>query len=236
MNKEELEKLSPNELIALSESDTSDFRYDRYNLYRIAFDKYKNNGQYNEMENMRREICAFQLSAHSKERRFSLLFAFKLEDGSEVGFPDFDRDISDDAIEYYKERVTNTENPILKGRYCDVIWEKKRDHVYGRNAVNSYLECWTLYLQNGWDHELVDSLTRALAISCMLNDKCLIDLSIQSHFEAIKTLANERRWRWMSDIIDSIINNATKYSKDVDYNYLLEVSELAIKEIAENES
>ncbi|MCJ7655549.1 MAG: DUF4209 domain-containing protein [Dehalococcoidia bacterium] len=236
MNKKELEKLSPDELIALSESDTSSLRYDRYYLYQIAFDKYKTSGQSDKMENMRREICALQLSTHSKERRFSPLMTFKPEDGNEVGFPDLDKDIPDDAIEYYKERVTNTENPILKARYCDVIWEKKRDHVYGRNAINSYLSCWPLYFSNGWDRELVDSLTRALSISCMLNDQGLIDLSVQSHFEAIKTLANERRWRWVSDIIDSIINNATKYSEDIDYNYLLEVSELAIKEIAESEA
>ena len=235
MNNKELEKLSPDELIALSESDTSSFKYDRYYLYQIAFDKYKTSGQSNEMENMRREICALQLSTHSNERRFSPLMTFESEDGSEVGFPDLDRDFPDDVIEYYKERANSTQNPILKARYCDVIWEKNRDHVYARNAINSYLSCWPLYFSNGWDRELIDSLTRALSISCMLNDQNLIDLSIQSHFEAIKTLANERRWSWVSVIIDSLINNATKYSKDVDYNYFLEVSELAIKEISENE-
>jgi hypothetical protein len=235
VNQEDLKKLSPDELIRIAESDTSTFRYDRYHLYQTAFDKYKASDQLSQMENMRRELCALQLSTNSKETRFCSLWKLQSEDGKEIGFPDLERDFPDDAIEYYKQRASDTQNPILKARYCDVIWEKKKDHIYGRNAVRSYLECWSLYFRNGWDHELVDSLTRALSIACMLNDQNLIDLSLQANLEAIDKLANERRWHRMADIIESIVSCSSKHVKTIDYSHLLEISELAIKDMAENE-
>lgn len=45
MERSELEKLKPEELINLSETNTSDFRWDRSDIYRVAFEKYEISGE-----------------------------------------------------------------------------------------------------------------------------------------------------------------------------------------------
>ncbi len=235
MDTNELNKLIPDELVAMSESDTSTFRYDRYHLYEIALKKYLSADNLQAAENMKREVMALQLSTHSAARRFSPMWETESEDGTNVGFPDLDRDFSDIIINYYRERTKESQNPILQARYSDIIWEKERDHIYGRSAVRSYLSCWPLYLENGWDRELADSLSRALSISLMLNDQSLVDLCIQEHINAIEKLVGERMWPWISNIIGSVVDNSNKYSKQIDYDDLLNKCELAIKGITEDQ-
>lgn len=71
MEKSELEKLNPAELISLSETNTSDFRWNRSDVYKVAFGKYEKGGEKEKLENMRKEILIFSLSTHnSPEKRF----------------------------------------------------------------------------------------------------------------------------------------------------------------------
>jgi len=236
MDKQELEKLSPDELKSLSEGDTSKLKYDRYYVYQLAFDKYNAEGKSSEAEDMRREVAVLQLSTHSSERRFSPLWTMASQNGEETGFPDLQRDFPDDAMDYYRKRADKTENPILKARYCDLIWEKERDHIYGREAVRSYLACWPLYVDNDWNRQLVDSLTRAMAISCMLKDQSPIDSCMDEHLVAIGKMMDKRMTESIGDIIDSIVSNVDKCSKPVDFDSLLKTCELAIKEIGKNQT
>jgi len=65
MEKSELKKLNPEELINLSEMNTSDFRWHRFDIYKVLFEKYEKSGEREKLENIRKEILIFDLSTHN---------------------------------------------------------------------------------------------------------------------------------------------------------------------------
>ena len=235
MEAHELENLSPEELIELSENDTTGYRRNRWSLYKLAHDKYEQKNQQNDMEDMARETRAFQLSTrNSSQQRFSPMFSGITEEGSEWKYPDIDNDFPDEAIAYYAQRANSTINPILKARYCDLIWEVKKEISFARMAIEAYVDSCTIYIGNEWDSELADSLDRSATIACMINDQKILELSLNKHFEVIDQLSKAKRVRWLPNIINSILDRNNRTNKSIDYEYLLSTLEFGIEECAKN--
>ncbi|PNR88815.1 hypothetical protein X925_05240 [Petrotoga sp. 9T1HF07.CasAA.8.2] len=235
MIESEMRKLDPEELINLSETNTSDFRWNRSYIYKVAFEKYEESGEKDKLEDLRKEILIFDLSTHnSPKKRFDSMMSGTTDKGEEWKYPDLEKHFPKEAIEYYKNRANVTNNPILKARYSDVIWERDRDADCARLAVSAYLDCCPIYFTNEWDHELADSLDRALAISSMIKDQSLIDESLKKHYEFIKQLVEKRRFRYLLEIIESILNRERKIGDQIDYEYLISIIEAAITDYVLN--
>jgi len=235
MEKSELEKFNPENLINLSETNTSDFRWNRSDVYKVAFEKYEKSDEKEKLENMRREILIFDLSTHnSPKKRFDSMMSGTTDKGEEWKYPDLEKDFPKEAIEYYKNRAKVTQNPILKARYSDVIWELDKNSNYAHLAVRAYLDCCSIYFTNEWDHELTDSLDRAITIASMINDQNLIVESLRKHYEFIKQLVEKRRFRYLLEIIESILNRERKVRVQIDYEYLISIIESAISDYAQN--
>jgi len=235
MEKSELQKLSPEELINLSETNTSDFRWNRSDIYKVLFEKYEKSGEREKLENIRKEILIFDLSTHnSPKKRFDSMMSGITDKGEEWKYPDLEKDFPKEAIEYYKNRANVTNNPVLKARYSDVVWEFDKDVNYARLAVRVYLDCCPIYFTNEWDHELADSLDRAITIASIINDQSLIGESFKKHYELIKQLVEKRRFRYLFEIIESILNRERRIREQIDYEYLKSIIESAIADYAQN--
>lgn len=235
MIESEMRKLDPEELINLSETNTSDFRWNRSNIYKVAFEKYEKIGEKDKAEDLRKEILIFDLSTrNTPKKRFDSMMSGTTDNGEEWKYPDLEKHFPKEAIEYYKNRANVTNNPILKARYSDVIWEFDRDVDYARLAVSAYLDCCPIYFTNEWDHELADSLGRAIAIASMIKDQSLIDKSLKKHYEFIKQLVEKRRLRYLLEIIESILNWEKKIGEQIDYEYLISIIEAAITDYVLN--
>lgn len=237
MEKSELQKLSPEELINLSEQNISDFRWNRSDIYKTAFEKYKEIGAEEKVEEMRKEILVFDLSTHSSpKKRFDSMMSGTTNSGEEWKYPDLEKHFPKESIEYYKNRANVTNNPILKARYSDVIWELTKDVRYARLEVTAYLDCCPIYFNNEWDNELADSLDRAVAIALMINDKFLTDESLKKHYEFIKLLVEKKRFEYLIEIIGSILRQEEKVKDQIDYEYLVSITEMAIDDYSQNVS
>jgi len=235
MEKSELQKLNPEELIKLSETNTSDFRWNRSYIYKVAFEKYEKSGDKEKREDMRKEILIFNLSTHkSPKKRFDSMMSGTTDKGEEWKYPDLKKHFPKETIGYYKNRVNIANNPMLKARYGDVIWELDKDVAYARLAIRAYLDCCPIYFTNEWDHELADSVDRAITIASIINDQRFIDESLKRHYELIKQLVEKRRFRYLLEIINSILSREKRIRDQIDYEYLISVIESAIADYAQN--
>jgi hypothetical protein len=235
MDKSELQKLTPDELLSLSEKNTSDFRWDRSEIYKAAFGKYESMGEKEKVEEMRKEVLILDLSTHKlPKKRFDFMMSGTTDKGEEWKYPNFEKDFSRESIEYYKNRTKFTCNPILKARYSDVVWELDRDVNFARFAVRSYLDCCPIYFGNEWGYELSDALDRAITIASMINDQNLIEICLKKHYELMKQLAEKGRFRWLIEIIESILKQEKKIRGQIDYAYLILTMEEAITDYAKN--
>lgn len=231
-----LMELSIEELTNLAENDTSEYRYARYDIFKALFEKYQECGDTDKMEEMRKEVLIFNLSTHGYPPvRFSPLMTGRSEEGQEVKFPDLERDFPKESLEYYKKRTSVANNPINKARYSDVIWELDKDVEFARLAVDAYLDCCPAYLDNGWDSELADSLHRALSIAIMINDGVLITKALEEHYQVIGILQERRTYRYLIEIIRSILRLERRTDINIDYDELITFIEESISYYFENE-
>lgn len=235
MERSELKKLKPEELINLIETNTSETRWNRSYIYKIAFEKYDKSGENKKREDMRKEILIFDLPTHSfPKKRFGSMMSGTTDKGEEWKYPDLEKHFPRESIEYYKNRANVTNNPILKARYNDVIWELDKNVNYARLAVSAYLDCCPIYFINEWDHELADSLDRASTIASSINDQKLINKSLKKHYEFIKKLVEKKRFRYLLEIIGSILNQEKIIRDQIDYEYIISIIESATKNFAHN--
>jgi len=237
MERNELEKLTPEELMNLSESNTSDFRWNRSDIYKVAFEKYEKNGDKESLENMRKELLIFDLSTHNfPKKRFDAMMSGTTDKGEEWKYPDLEKHFSKESIDYYKNRANTTSNPILKARYSDVIWEHNKDVNYACLAISAYLNCCPIYFSNEWDDELADALGRAIAIALIINNQNLINESLKKHYEFVGLLVKKRRFRFLIEIIGSILRQEEKIKGTIDCDYLISVIEMAIVDYSQKVS
>lgn len=229
MEKSELQKLSPGELINLSETNTSDFRWNRSDIYKIAFEKCEKNGEKEKLGDIKKEILIFDLSTHnSPKKRFDSMMSGTTDKGEEWKYPDLEKHFSKGSIEYYKKRANVTNNPVLKARYSDIVWELDKDVNYARLAIRAYLDCCPIYFTNEWDYELADSLVRALEISSMISDSNLLEECLKNFYKFIKKLCENNIFKYLKDIIDKFLERRDNFNSDLKYDYLISIAEMAI--------
>lgn len=77
----------------------------------------------------RYEILAFALVANGNETEWGTYYGPKLSgkksDGTPVSYPELS-DINNDAVLYWEKRAQETNNPLLKARYCGLVWDFKK--------------------------------------------------------------------------------------------------------------
>ena len=83
----------------------------------------------------RYEILAFALVANGNETEWGTyygpMFIGKKEDGTPASYPEYS-DITNDAVLYWETRAQTAINPLLKVRYCGLVWDFKK-RVCGEN-------------------------------------------------------------------------------------------------------
>jgi hypothetical protein len=235
MKKSELEKLNPEELINLSETNTSEFRWNHSDIFKVLFEKYEKSNEKEKLEEIRKEILIFDLSTlNLTGKRFDSMASGITEEGNEWNYPDLEKHFPAEVIEYCKRRANITNNPILKSRYSDVVWELDKDVNFARLAVRAYLDCCPIYFTNEWNDELADSLDRAITVALMIKDQSLTDESLKKHYEFMQQLVDNSRFRYLLEIIGSILNQEKRIGDQIDYDHLISIIESAIADYIQN--
>jgi len=144
------------------------------------------------------------------------------EDGSQLPDPAI---FTDEALAYYAERAAKTSNPIHRARYCDFLWEKRRNYNFARSAVDAYLECLPIYLANGWYHEVADAISRSMELALSVNDGKRIT-KVREHLlqamDRLSAIGDHPALRYCLDLIDTLLV-MKKGTTDLDFQKALDV-------------
>lgn len=199
--------LPAEKILDLLEQDTSKFKFShRSHLLGIAFKKLEETKDKEKLERIRKEALIQSLYTPFNEGapRFRSMMSGTTEEGKVWEYPDIKNDFPEESINYYKERIKTSKNPVLVSRYCDFLWFYKKDFEYAVKAVESYLDCADVYLANNWNIELTDSLLRVLEISVSINNELLKKKSISKSLDVIITLRKNKDYRFLIEIIKGL--------------------------------
>lgn len=115
---------------------------------------------------------AFNLSDAGAGPRFS----GKTPDGDDYCWPDLES-LDEEAIDYYKARVAETNNPQIRARYAQILWEAPAKHAtYAKTAVEGYFDSITTYLEA---RRTKDDGKRDLALAVELEVMCKMAAAVK---------------------------------------------------------
>ncbi len=227
--------MNAQELIEFSESASNLHSWDRKKLYTEAFNRFKAEGDEDLALAMHREALLYEIAANDRDGvRFHPQMSGTRDDGTKVTYPDWEQDFNNDTLEYYKRRVGETTNPVLKARYADLLWERKAGYAYGRVAALAYLDAVPHFYEHNMILEFGDALERALVLATKFGDKVLVKDATDAHQNFIKRIMVDKRFRPMLEVADSLLAQAPK-NKGIDLMPLANALEASIKDYAEND-
>lgn len=237
MGKVNFEDMTVEELVKLSEETISGFKHldSRADVYRKALDKYEGDEQVK--ERLQREWFAFLLKpCDTGKRRFEPRYSILNEHGKVHHLPDLAKDFTKEAIDYYRQRVEETENPVLKARYADIIWDFAKDHHIVSTAVGAYLNVGTHYVfhESGeWDREAYKAFKRGMKLAWQLNKKESLDESLAAVNAALETLSEANRFRYCLDLSQLFLECISKLKAKIDLGRLRSITEKAVSHYEE---
>lgn len=230
----DLKDMTIDQLYSLFENDNIHFRWNRYTILTTLLDKLEENRLSEQVERVKKEILilSLRLIANSSERFDSMAKGTSEEGPWE--YPDLNNDFTDAHLTYYSERVKKTSNPFLLSRYSDFLWINQKEVDYATMAIASYITSADIYLENGWDHELADALSRALSISCQINDLEKIEEAVQNIITTIEKLIRIGRPRYIIELVQCLSNHSDSTFEFVNVPNLISLLEKAITHFSEN--
>ena len=175
------------------------------------------------------ESLAFTLVANGNDTEWGTYygpqFYGKKEDGTPVSIPAYS-DISNDSVLYWEKRAQETKNPLLKARYCGLVWDfKKRvcNDSYPNWLFDAYINS-LLDVANG-DYEPHDVITvvvlERLSSLAAKNSKYIEDIkSAFVRFDNERT-ADDNAARLWGALLGFVIKNKGAFSDAEEGSFVL---------------
>jgi len=183
--------------------------YEWNRLYGIIYDKYDGKGMFS---------MAIQIRAEIKIH--SMLFQGEPPHLVHISEPGIT--INEDDITYYRTRALQTNNPILKSRYSDVVWQETLESEvdFAEIAIRAYLSCADIYFQLNKFNKLNTILYRAFYLANSINNQELMGECLEVHIKSIEKLITDNRIEYIYTILKSILNNYSEIISGTDISKL----------------
>lgn len=131
------------------------------------------------------------------------------------------------ALVYFEKRANESQNPILKARYLDFLWEKsqsKSKHLFATQAVEQYLLTVDVYESEDAIIERLDGLQRAAELSLILEgkktSKPLTNKVVAKLVEQIDKTAQTGNYRWLIEMFELVLALPSFFSQKQIKDYI----------------
>lgn len=150
--------------------------------------------------------------------------------------------VTEEIVEHWISRSQSTVNPILKARYCGLIWDlsnaaigKKPDHTVAVNYVNALLEITDKDLCKH-PTETIKKITRAYKVASGLNNTSLINRCIESAINLENRIAEDSKAGLWGFCFDLFVLDKSKYLSEDQREKLIEGLEQRLMRLSKDSS
>lgn len=158
------------------------------------------------------EVIAFDLRPHKEGSNWGTYYGhlctFKDENGSLSEYPRRE-DIDSEKLDYWLSRLKVTQNPIMKSRYADLVWEfsetvgKKKDFKMAQAVIDNNITIVKERLYNN-EFSALSKLERGLYLALKLSDKVRIKTIKELILEFEDAIAEDEKpgtWSFSFDLL-----------------------------------
>ena len=150
--------------------------------------------------------------------------------------------VTEEIVEHWMSRSQITVNPILKARYCGLIWDlsnaaigKKPEHTVAVNYVNALLEITDKDLCKH-PTETIKKITRAYKVASGLNNTSLINRCIESAINLEDRIAEDSKAGLWGFCFDLFVLGKSKYLSEDQREKLIEGLEQRLMRLSRDSS
>ena len=150
--------------------------------------------------------------------------------------------ITEEIMEYWISRSETTPNPMLKARYCGLIWDlskatvdKNPDYTIAVKYVNALLEITDKDLCKH-PSEAIGKIIRAYKVASGINNISLINRCIESAINLEDRIAEDNKAGLWGFCFDLFVLNKSKYLAEVQQQKLVDDLESRLLRISKDQS
>lgn len=150
--------------------------------------------------------------------------------------------VTEKVVEHWISRSQSTANPILKARYCGLIWDlskaavgKSPDYNIAVDYVNALIEITDKGLCKH-PTEAIKKITRAYKVASGLNNTSLINRCIESAINLEDRIAEDNKAGLWGFCFDLFVLSKSKYLAEVQQQKLVEDLESRLLRISKDQS
>jgi hypothetical protein len=152
-----------------------------------------------------------------------------MKDGSTSAYPNVDKDFPKESLDYYEQRAGSTKNPVLKSRYLDVLIDLNNRYDLAAIAIESYMDSLKFYLEEQWDTETVDALSRSLEIALKVKNEELIKTVVENIINVADSWITGERPRFTFELLEDLIERYNRVAGFIEVDNLLSKIDYAIE-------
>ncbi|HBL8822463.1 TPA: DUF4209 domain-containing protein [Enterobacter hormaechei] len=150
--------------------------------------------------------------------------------------------VTQEILDYWTARATESNHPILKSRYYGLVWDftkkvtnQKPDHSIATEYVNSLIDVTNKDL---CEHstESIKKITRAYKVACSINNNDLIHACIESAINLEDRIAEDDKAGLWGFCFDLFITSKSKSLSQAQENKLINDLELRLTRVSRNKS
>jgi len=204
---ENLEDKNPEEILDLIEK--IDFGnlviYQIQDAFMVALKKYEELGEIEKINELRKEVKIFGMDYSITRKRFIPIVGECIE-------------FNEEEIKYYKKRAKESQNDVLKARYCDIIWNNDKDVEFVKLGIRSYIESSKKFFKAKNYYKMAGSLERAFILAKSIKNEELQLTCLNLHFQCLDCLHNIGERRFMYNLLDNILDHGYYIKEKIDLN------------------
>jgi len=169
-----------------------------------------------------------EIGKPGEKRRFHPCYSMTNNDGTVINLPEVN-DFKEDSIDYFKQRVEETDNDVLKAQYSDFIWEMTKASHYGQIAVDCYLNLIDDSYSKGWFFKIHDAFDRAVYLASInVVNKTKFDEIRKKILNCLEKMVRDKRHRYCLEILGVFTKIKRKNSSENEYQRALKACEQCV--------
>lgn len=136
-------------------------------------------------------------------------------------------------LEYYRERLKTTQNPILKVKYCIVLNKEKLDFDIILETFDYFFNLYENTLKSGKPISIkqgIDIVNLSLEYALKLKNENMISKSLSKHVEFITEQSRLNNFNWAYLLVKSLFIIGKKHWDKLDESYIEDIIKKVMEE------
>jgi hypothetical protein len=180
------------------------------------------------------EVLTWEIQAHhlalksSRETRngkepLGPMFEGTDHEGKPWVYPDLAK-FHTGMLDYYRMRLENTSNSLLRARFADILWVKEKDYEAAQIGIEAYLQNTEQFFEKEDYLYFSHFFGRAICLALEINSVTSLERLYEKSKFFLEGLESKKEYRWVIDVLYDLLSIPSE-KINIDYELIVNIAE-----------